>query len=287
MPLNLNQTQLRNFQDNFGLSYHLHYLDICQQKILLKDLDVLEIGGALPASLVIDHLGCNSWTSVEAPSYDEELGKANQFHRNHQDKERLSELKKQYSHYYCNVEDLEDEHHNQYDLIFSIACFEHINRLPLALNKMLQCLKPSGKLFTMHSPIWSAHDGHHLPIDVPKRFDRSLNHQNYIFKPWGHLLQSRKTTFKDISQRFDTEFAEEIIYNTYNSNHINRYFSEDYKIIFESSEFEISEYQITFPSNPNAEIQHALEMSFPGYKEFSNNGIYAILKKPGDRKVIF
>ena len=58
----------------------------------LAELDVLEIGGSLPASLVIDHLKCNSWTAVEAPSYDDELGEANQFHRNQAENDRVQSL---------------------------------------------------------------------------------------------------------------------------------------------------------------------------------------------------
>ena len=138
---------------------------------------------------------------------------------------------------------------------------------------MLQYLKPGGKLFTMHSPIWSAFDGHHIPIGIPERFNKQLPQQSYIFQPWGHLVQTRNQTFADIKNRFDSTFAEEVIYNTYNSNHINRYFSEDY--------------QITFPRNPSPEIQAALESRFPGYKQFGNNGIYAILRKPETGVVIF
>jgi len=280
MLLGLTQQQEIFFRDNFKLSYHLPYLDICAQKIPLCGLDVLEVGGALPASLVIDHLHCKSWTAVEAPSYDQELGEANQFHRNLAEQRRLEELNQRYRHYYCNAEDLGEEHHDSYDLIFSIACFEHINRLPLALSKMLRCLKPGGKLFTMHSPIWSAYDGHHLPIGIPERFNQKASHQAYVFKPWGHLLQNRSETYADISSRFDQEFAEEVIYSTYNSNHINRYFSEDYHSVFSSSEFALLEYQITFLRQPTPEIQQALESRYPGYKQFSNNGIYAILQKP-------
>ncbi|MCP9775656.1 methyltransferase domain-containing protein [Cyanobium sp. WAJ14-Wanaka] len=286
-PLNLTQQQEQYLRDNFQLSYHIPYLDVCSKKISLKDLDVLEIGGALPASLVIEHLECNSWSAVEAPSYDIELGEANQFHRNHKEQQKLIDLGHRYRHFYCNAEDLGDEHLNQYDLIFTIACFEHINRLPLAIEKMLQYLKPGGKLFTMHSPIWSAFDGHHLPIGIPERFDTQLPDSSYIFQPWGHLLQSRAATFTDIASRFDREFAEEVIYNTYNSNHINRYFSEDYWVVFEASGFLIEEYQITFPRNPSPEIQSALEGIYPGYKQFGNNGIYAILQKPSASVVTF
>jgi SAM-dependent methyltransferase len=287
MPLNLSQEQEQYLRDHFQLTYHIPYLDVCSQKIPLRGLDVLEIGGALPASLVIDHLGCNSWTAVEAPSYDEELGEANQFHRNLAEQQRLLEIGRRYRHFYCNAEDLGVDHYNQYDLIFSIACFEHINRLPLALERMLHYLKPGGKLFTMHSPIWSAFDGHHLPIGIPDRFARQLTEQSYIFKPWGHLLQSRSQTFLDIKSRFDGAFAEEVIYSTYNSNHINRYFSEDYRVCFDASGFEIVDYQITFPRNPTAELQTALESRFPGYTQFGNNGIFAILQKPGADIVTF
>jgi SAM-dependent methyltransferase len=287
MALNLSREQEQHLRDHFQLSYHIPYLDACSQKIPLCGLDVLEIGGALPASLVIDHLCCNSWTAVEAPSYDEELGEANQFHRNLAEQQRRLEIGRRYRHFYCNAEDLGDDHHNQYDLIFSIACFEHINRLPLALERMLQYLKPGGRLFTMHSPIWSAFDGHHLPIGIPERFDRKLPHQSCIFKPWGHLLQSRAQTYIDIRDRFDAPFAEDVIYNTYNSNHINRYFSEDYRVIFDGSGFDVVEYQITFPRNPAAELQAALESRFPGYTQFGNNGIYAILQKPGVDVVTF
>lgn len=83
--LGLSGTQFNHFQDAFKLSYHLNYLEVCHQFVPLRGLDVLEVGGALPASLVIDHLGCNSWTAVEAPAYDQELGAAYQFHQNSKD----------------------------------------------------------------------------------------------------------------------------------------------------------------------------------------------------------
>jgi hypothetical protein len=287
MPLNLSSDQEKYLRDQFQLSYHISYLDVCCSKIPLLGLDVLEIGGALPASLVIDHLRCNSWTAVEAPSYDDELGEANQFHRNLAEQQRLLEIGPSYRHFYCNVEDLGDEHQNQYDLIFSIACFEHINRLPLALERMLSYLKPGGMLFTMHSPIWSAFDGHHLPIGIPDRFDKRLLEQSFIFKPWGHLLQSRSQVYLDLSSRFDSSFAEEVIYNTYNSNHINRYFSEDYRVCFDASGFEIVDYQITFLRNPADGLQAILESRFPGYTQFGNNGIYALLQKPGADVIMF
>jgi len=101
------------------------------------------------------------------------------------------------------------------------------------------------------------------------------------------LLQSRGKAFADIISRFDSTFAEEVIYSTYNSNHINRYFSEDCQIIFQDSGLNIEKYQITLPREPSPEIQAALESRYPGHKQFSNNGIYAILQKPETGLVTF
>ena len=44
-----------------------------------------------------------------ALSYDEEIGEANQFHRNLAEKQRLLEIGQQYRHHYCNAEDLSNK----------------------------------------------------------------------------------------------------------------------------------------------------------------------------------
>ena len=285
--LGLSEVQLQHFQTAFKLSYHLNYLQVCQQFVPLRGLDVLEVGGALPASLVIDHLGCNSWTAVEAPAYDQELGAANQFHRNAQYQVHQQNHAASYTHLYLDIESIPEEHFGQYDLIFSIACFEHIHRLPQALRVMHRCLKPGGRLFTMHSPIWSAFDGHHLPIERPSRFRQPVDKQNWIFKPWEHLLLTRSQAFDVMKERFDSGFAEEVIYYTFNSDHINRYFSEDYFMAFQASPFAINQCQPSFPSTPPPDVQSALEQRNPGYKQFANNGIFGLLSKAEAPSMIF
>ena len=277
--LGLSEQDIHYFRKEFRLSYHLNYLDVCQNIINLKGLDILEVGGALPASLVIDQLGCNSWTAVETPAYDQELQNANQFHRNSQDIKNQRKHASKYKHIYDDIEEISNEHFGKYDLIFSIACFEHIHRLPQALKVMNNCLKPGGHIFTMHSPIWSAYDGHHLPIKRPERFGKAEDERFSIFQPWEHLLLTRYQAYEVLTKRFDKEFAEEIIYYTYNSDHINRYFSEDYKLAFSSSPLMVKMYEKTFPTLPTEKIQSALESKYCGYKEFSNNGILALLKK--------
>ena len=55
MNHNLSEQQIARFKEKFKLSYRLPYLEHYAHKIPLEGLDVLEIGGALPASLVLDH----------------------------------------------------------------------------------------------------------------------------------------------------------------------------------------------------------------------------------------
>jgi SAM-dependent methyltransferase len=277
--LGLSEAQQQQYQQVFKLSYHLNYLHICQQHIPLRGLDVLEVRWALPVPLVIDHLGCNSWTDVEAPAYDRELGNANQFHRNAGDHDHQQAHASRYRHLYLDIEEIPQEHYGPYDLIFSIACFEHIHRLPQALQVMHRCLRPGGNLFTMHSPIWSAFDGHHLPIGIPERFDQVNPQQVYVFEPWGHLLNRGLQAFQNLAARFDCEFAEEVICYTHNSDHVNRYFSEDYLLAFQASSFVVDHCQLIFPFRLPVDIQQALERRHPGYVQFPNNGILALLSK--------
>jgi len=55
-PLGLNPEQLAHYQQTFNLSYHLNYLEVCRHRIPLQGLDVLEVGGTMPASLVTEQL---------------------------------------------------------------------------------------------------------------------------------------------------------------------------------------------------------------------------------------
>jgi SAM-dependent methyltransferase len=130
---------------------------------------VLEVGGSLPREFVLDILGAEAWVGVEAMRYWEELGEEGGDTRPPKDIslkiKDLKDISELGSHRILEgqVEDLPKAMECAFDRIFSIACFEHIHTLGLALEKTHTALKPGGKLFTMLSPIWSTHDGHHLP----------------------------------------------------------------------------------------------------------------------------
>lgn len=257
----------------YQLTYHTPYLKHFLAGFDAKGKDILEVGGALPRELVINHLGCNSWTCTESPDYDNELGEANQ----------QTILGPQtndgcYSTVLSNIEDFDDSHTERYDCIFSIACFEHIARLPEALDAMHRCLKKGGLLFSMFSPIWSSYVGHHLfHCKVPEPYAELT--KPYILGPWEHLLKTRYQLHTDLTQRFDKSFADELIYNTFNSPHINRYFTEDYIRFVYQTKFQIEEFSATYKEPMPDGMQKALEDAHPGYKMFDNTGILLRLRK--------
>jgi SAM-dependent methyltransferase len=210
--------EIEKLGQKYGLTYHVPYLNQFMQLCEPRGKDILEVGGALPKELVIDYLGCNSWTCTESPDYDAELGAANQ-----QTQMGTSGAKGSYATVLENIENFDDSHADRYDYIFSIACFEHISKLPEALTSMHRCLKSGGVLFSMFSPIWSSYQGHHLyHCKIPDEFSGRTGAKE-ILLPWEHLLKPRYQLHIELTARFNKSFADEIIYHTFNSPHINRY----------------------------------------------------------------
>jgi len=64
LPLALSSDQLAHYQQEFKLSYHINYLEVCRQRISLQGLDVLEVGGAMPATVTN-----NSFTRAATATY--------------------------------------------------------------------------------------------------------------------------------------------------------------------------------------------------------------------------
>ena len=283
----LKPDQIKECQSKFNLSYHVNYANICQDLVGFENLDVLEVGGSLPPDFVFDYLGAKSWTAIETPSYAESLAQASGLtHKGTiiPNIENATELKfrnhqnQRYSFYLENIEDLPEEYFEQFDLIFSIATFEHIHQLSAALEKMFRSLRPGGKLFSMFSPLWSAHDGHHLP-EISDRSGQQFNFGKSPIPPWGHLLMTRSEMAEYLYDRTDKETADKIVYFVYQSDHINRYFTEDYQAVINSSPFQTLRLDLTFHTYITNDIDKQLRYLYPRHKHFSNNGILLILEK--------
>lgn len=283
----LTQEQIQECQSNFNLSYHVNFAHICQELVGLENKDVLQVGGSLPPNFVFDYLGVKSWTGIETPDYEKSLqetggithtGTIIKDIKNIPDYKFNKKPQNRYNFYLENIEDLPKEYYKKYDLIFSIATFEHIHKLPLALDKMFLALKPGGKLFSMFSPIWSAYDGHHLPEIIDKSGNK-YNFGNSPIPPWGHLFMSRGEMSRYLYEKIDKTTADTIVYYVYQSNHINRFFTEDYLDAIEQSLFSINRLELTFASPINPAIEQKLKLMYPGKKEFANNGILLVLDK--------
>jgi len=168
----------------------------------------------------------------------------------------------------------------QFDIVFSIACFEHLSRMPLALLAMFRLLKPGGLLFSMFSPIWSSHDGHHIPTIIDSTGQKFVFNKNSPISPWEHLICTPSQLFQRLLKKTDNTAAEEIVYYTYHSPRLNRLFAEDYLRYFAISPFKACKIVETFRSPPPKELQAELERYHPGNKYFANNGFLAVLHRP-------
>jgi SAM-dependent methyltransferase len=267
-------SELDKFAGKFDLlEYHLPYLKQFCSEFDVRGKDILEVGGAMPSEIVIDYLKANSWTCTEDPTYDRVLGAvANQ--------QTLSvrAQRNSYTTILKNIEEFDTSLNEKFDCIFSIACFEHISKLPEAVNKMWSVLKPGGKLFSMFSPIWSCHDGHHLyHLNIPEKF--SERNIQKILDPWEHLLKTRRELHSDLKIKFDAEFADRVMYEAFNNPHINRYFSEDYEYIFRNSLFKLEKFFPSYEISVPEPYQKRLETVCYGYKKFSNMGFYVYVSK--------
>ena len=272
--------------ERFDLSYHVPYAFECARKVSFAGKDVLEVGGSLPPRFVSEVLGARSWTAIETPTYEVSLAEADGLtHKGtllHRDSEVTpvqgfgQPLAAPYSFFLTTIEELPPAHHARYDLVFSIATFEHIHKLPLALDRMHKALKPGGQLFSLFAPVWSAYDGHHLP-GISDGSGRPVDRT--IIPPWGHLLKSPPEMLRYLSGKTDFETAALMVYYIYQAPSINRLFTEDYVGYIQQTPFRVLGLNGVFLVPVPPEAQRALGSRYPGRTRFDNNGLYVLLQK--------
>jgi len=290
----LNSENISECQKRFSLSYHITFANYCEQLIGFKGKDVLEVGGSLPQEFVLEWLNVKSWSAIETPEYDKAFSDLVILDGEEFDLQatiaKIEKQKKlgfknrkfdQYNLFLGEIENLPEEHYQKYDLIFSIAAFEHIHKIPQALEKMFAALRPGGKLFSMFCPIWSAHDGHHIPAVTDSHgvlIERGSS--NCPIPPWGHLTMSPPEMCEHLYQHTDKKTADLPVYYIYNSDHINRFFLEDYLNFVQQSSFSIEKVERIYPTSENIEIQETLKYLYPKNEDFLSNGLMLILSKP-------
>lgn len=282
----LTEERITSCQKRFDLTYHVPYAAHCQKLVGFEGKDVLEVGGSLPAEFVFGHLGAGTWTAVETGEYEDSLREAGGLThkgtilRSDETAKRCFDgnpLEK-YNFFLDKIENLPEAYHERFDLVFSLATFEHIHKLSEALEKMYLALRPGGKLFALFAPVWSAHDGHHLPEMFRGKVKGPMMSE-HVVPPWGHLLFTPPGLLAYLKEFTDEATARSVVYYVFNAPNINRFFTEDYIDFFNLSSFEVSRLDLLFPTQVPPDMQEKLEQRHPGYRHFSNNGILAVLQR--------
>ncbi len=279
--------QTAALQKEFGLSYHLPYVTAAANQVGFVGKRVVEIGGHLPPGLVRDHLGVAQWTAVEELSYWKLIDQVehrtrsalNEIYTKHLTEATAADLASEYVLLDGAFENAPDALGGQFDLAFSIACFEHLSRLPKVLARAHRLLKPRGKLFAMFSPIWSAWDGHHIPKITDSQGQTFYFGKNNPIPPWGHLLLSPSQMFEFLLKKTDAAAAEEIVYYAYHAPNINRRFAEDYLRYLQLSPLKVVTCAEVFHRRIDPRLQAELERLHPGHKRFSLNGYLVVLER--------
>lgn len=287
MEKDFSDTHIQYCQEEFDLTYHVPFAFNCAQQVGFKDKHVLEVGGSLPPAFVFEHLEAGSWTACETPLYDAALKESGGI--THQGtvigsaivaQQGFGEpLAQRYSFFLANIEELPAEHEQTYDLIFSIAAFEHILKFPIAIDKMYRALKPGGQLFSLFAPVWSSYNGHHIP-DITDADGNVFSFMNNTIPPWGHLLLSSSEMFRHLLKSTDYATASLITYYIYHAPSINRLFCEDYAGFILQTPFIMETFNAMFNIDVPEEIFGHLQRMYPSRINFGNNGIRVILKKP-------
>lgn len=174
---------------------------------------------------------------------------------------------------------------NTFDLIVSVAAFEHFYDLGVTLKEAFRVLKSDGMLLTVFGPIWSGCWGHHLWLSHRGEL---FSYQNTEIPPWGHILLSPEDMRTHLENQFDdNELVESALEFIYESPEQNRMFFDEYEEIFSNSPFEV----IHFSGGTNrskrgqydpATFGRALEdlkSSHPKRRGFEHDSIRVALRK--------
>lgn len=104
---------------------------------------------------------------------------------------------------------------NLFDIVISIATFEHVTSPELVLREIKRVLKPNGFFYTHFSPIWTSISGHHYC-----HWDDNLVQR---IPPWGHLYLSFEEMYDHLlSKNISAEESLSICKTIYRDPIINR-----------------------------------------------------------------
>lgn len=247
----------------------------------ITDFDILEVGADDANSLyelrqygMHYGLGINNWCIEEKNWTSDirfELAKTNHFITRFPENIVLS---------YGDIRNLPIQNQS-FDLIFSIATFEHIHDLETALQEMYRLLKPNGFIYSNFGPIWSGAVGHHLWCEIGDyklKFTEPSSFADFL-KPHEHLLYSAEHLKQKLIPYYSETHINELIHQIYEHPHINRYTYADYRRIVMNSPFKV----ITFKKMWDIPVEPAmlaqLQQKYGYTIDFSCSSLEIVLQK--------
>ena len=282
-----NATDIAALQARHGLSYHIPFCEQADSLVGLRGKKVLEVGGSLPASLVLDTYGAEQWVAVEEADYwTETLSTGHvqgtppaQGGPRHRLAEASAATLQPHQVLFGRIEDLPASLHGHFDLVFSIAAFEHIAQLPEALERMRDALRPGGRLFTLFSPLWSSAFGHHLP-EIEDAKGQRYNFTHSPIPPWGHLTMRPMELFDHLlASGCDAATARRIVYFVHQSPHISRHFLDDYREIVQRCSLCPLLIHPVFEQPVPPHLLAQLQARWPGRQDFAHAGLLLVLER--------
>ena len=279
---------IASLQARFGLTYHIPFCEQASSLVGLAGQRVLEVGGSLPQALVLDEYRAAQWVSIEEAQYWDETLSTGHVQGTPppvtETRLRLSDATPEalgrHQLLFGRIEDLPRALHGQFDLVFSIAAFEHIAQLPEALERMRDALRPGGRVFALFSPLWSSSCGHHLP-EIEDAQGRRYNFGQSPIPPWGHLLMRPMEMFDHlVASGCDLPTARRIVYFVYQSPHISRHFLDDYIEIVQRCSLKPVVVAPVFEQALPPALQATLEARWPGRSRFAHAGLLLVLERP-------
>jgi SAM-dependent methyltransferase len=281
----------QELKEQFHLTYHINCLERADKANSLRGRRVLEVGGALPEALVLDHYEAAAWTSVDYRSaYSSALAGFKVGARTtmlKQDSPPAADG--QYVSYDGDANSLPPSFDEAFDVVVSLATFEHIGNLVGALERMYASLRPGGVLVSQVGPVWSGFRGHHIfaghlgKVGADKT-DDLLDH----IVPWQHLIMRPSDMEAWLKARYGTEYAEAAVEWIYLSPRLNRLFLDDYRTLFADAGFlgvdSIKANGAPVPAGWLETLTPLLAIRYPGRADFEVDSFWVTLEKPDESK---
>lgn len=232
-------------------------LELARKRWGLSGKDVLEVGGAVPATAALA-TGARSWIAgyLEAQPHVEGAYACKQLD--------------------ARALDLPDA---SVDVVFSSCAFEHIGDFGRALDEMHRVLRPGGVIATYFSPIWSCAIGHHL-WEIDSKGER-VTFMDRIVPDWGHLLLERNELETYLAIVLGADTARRCTEFIANNACLNRVLEGDFQRLFREHGFDVGLVE-SIPSNARQRttprMRAELLARYPRGGDFDAQGLRGVLR---------